>query len=560
MIEVVTNRDCVVDNFAGGGGAGIGVAEGIGRSADAAINHDAEAIAMYKANHPQTHTYQENIWKVDPRAVAQGRRVSLGWFSPDCTHFSKAKGGKPVNKKIRALANVVPRWGKLTDMDLFILENVEEFQDWGPVLDDGQPCPFRKGFTFRRWWSQLENLGFKMEMRELRACDYGAATSRNRLFIIGRRDGLPIVWPPGLFGPNLAPYKTAAENIDWTLPVPSIFLTKEEAKTWGRYYGVRPPRRPLAEATMRRIGRGVWRYVIKNPLPFIIPLTHHGHDRAYPVQGLLPTITAAHRGELALCAPTLIQTGYGEREGQSPRCLNIQDPLGTIVSGGKHALVAAFLARHYGGHENDGAPLDATLPTITARDHHALIAAHIQRDFGQSVGHQIDLPLGSITADGGGKAALVSSHIVKLKGTCRDGHRSDEPLHAIQAGGLRYGEVRAFLQKYNGTDQDPRLELPLASVTTKARFGIVEVYGEDWTIADIGMRMLTPRELFDCQGFPHDYIIDPFVTKTLRGREVTKRLTATDQVRMCGNSVSPPVARALVAANYYESNKIEIVA
>lgn len=547
--------ELVVDNFAGGGGASQGIEAAIGKPIDVAINHDLDAIVMHEANHPRTKHYHENIWQVDPRAVTQGRPISLAWFSPDCTHFSKAKGGKPVSKKIRALANIVPRWAEETDLRLFILENVEEFAEWGPLLKDGRPCPARKGFLFRRWWRRLERLGYRMEMRELLACDYGASTWRRRLFIIGRRDGLPIVWPARMFGPNLMPYHTAAEHLDFTRPVPSIFLTTEQAKAWAKYYGVRPPRRPLAEATMRRIGRGVWRYVLNNPQPFVIPLTHQGADRAYPVSGQLPTITAAHRGEFALCAPTLVQTGYGERKGQEPRCLDIQGPLGTIVSGGKHALVAAFLARHYGGHENDGAPLDTTLPTVTTKDHHSLITAHIQRDFGQSVGHPADVPLGSITADGGGKAALVSSHIIKLKGTCRDGHRSDEPLHVIQAGGLHYGEVRAFLQKYNGTPQDPRLEEPLHSVTTKARFGLVTVYGEDWVIADIGMRMLTPRELFDCQGFPHDYIIDPYVTKTVRGREVSKRLTATAQIRMCGNSVSPPVAEALVKANYVDLKK-----
>lgn len=523
--------DLCIDNFAGGGGASHGIQAALGRPIDVAINHDLDAITMHEANHPHTRHYHNNIWQVDPREVTQGRPVGLAWFSPDCKHFSKAKGGKPKDKKIRALANIVPKWAKLTDMRLFILENVEEFQEWGPVLEDGTPCPFRKGLTFRRWWAQLENLGFKMEMRELSACDYGAPTSRKRLFIIGRRDGLPIVWPEGMFGPNLMPYRTAADCMEWDLPVPSIFLTKQEAEIWAEIHGwKRPPRRPLADATLRRVARGIWRYVVHNPRPFIVPLTHQGSDRVHDIDEPFRTITGANRGELALACPTLVQTGYGERKGQAPRCLDIRQPLGTVVAqGNKHALVTAYLARHYGGHENDGSALVDPFFTVTAKDHHAFVTAHIQRDFGQSVGHPADVPLGSITSDGGGKAALISSHM----------HWHDDT--ATVDNRFRTDQVRAFLRQYSGAEQ----------LANPGRLGIVRVAGEDWSIGDIGMRMLIPRELFRAQGFPDSYIIDPMVRKTIRGRDVIRRLSPTAQIRMCGNSVSPPVAEALVRANYF---------
>lgn len=555
-----------VDNFAGGGGASLGIEKALGRPVDYAINHDREAIAMHKANHPYTEHLTEDVWHVNPSALLQGRPVGVGWFSPDCTYYSKARGGRPFRdpnlaRRVRGLAAVVIRWAKLPkDLRprLIILENVEEFQKWGPLLADGTPDPQRAGLSFRRWWGRLRNLGYQIEMRELRASPYGAPTSRKRLFIILRCDGEPIVWPAGEFGPLLKPFRTAADCVDWTLPIPSIFLSKDQAKIWEKVHGWRP-RRPLADATMRRIARGVMRYVVNNPRPFIVPLTHQGSDRVHSIDEPFRTVTGAHRGELALVSPTLIQTGWGEREGQAPRCLDLHQPLGTIMAtGNKHALVAAFLAKHYGGHENDGAPLYDPFDTITARDHHALITAHVQRDFGNSIGQQIDLPLGAITSKGGGKAALLTSHVIKLKGTCRDGQPMDQPLDTIQAGGLHYGRVHAFLTKYYGTEQDPRLELPLDTITTKDRFGLVSVYGEPYAIVDIGMRMFSPRELFRAQGFDEDYIIDPLV-ETEEGSGIFKPLTSTAQVRMCGNSVSPPVAEALVAANYREG-RIEIAA
>lgn len=564
MIEII------VDNFAGGGGASSGIEAAIGRPIDYAINHNREAIAMYQANHPHTETLTEDVWKVNPLALTQGRRVALGWFSPDCTFHSKARGGKPfrdrnVARRLRGLAWVVVKWARLSEAirpQIIMLENVEEFADWGPLREDGTPCPLRKGFTFRRWWKQLENLGYKVEMRELRACDYGAPTSRKRLFIIARCDGQPIVWPERTHGFEFRPYRTAAECVDWSIPMPSIFLTKEEAKAWGKYYGVRPPKRPWAEATLRRVARGIFRYVINNPQPYIVRTAHgdvgrNGSRRwgkgEHSLYEPLPTITSSS-ADFAIIAPSLVQIGYGEREGQAPRCLDIQKPLSTVVGqGNKHALVAAFLARHYGGHENDGASLRGPIPTITSKDHHALITAHIQRDFGQSVGQRVNEPIGAITGNANGHAALIASSIVKLKGSCRDGQPINQPLHTIQAQGTHYAQVHAFLTKYYGTEQDARLELPLHTITTKDRFALVTVESEQYVITDICGRMFSSRELYRCQGFSDDYIINPLVPhETNDGGVIYKPLTKTAQIRMCGNSVPPDVAEALVRANYVE--------
>jgi len=460
------SEELIIDSFAGGGGASLGIEWALGRSPDIAINHDPEAIAMHAANHPSSRHFPADVWKIDPVEVCGGRRVALAWFSPDCKHFSKAKGGKPVEKKIRGLAWVVVRWAKAVRPRVILLENVEEFADWGPLLDDGTPCPLRRGFTFRRWWKALENCGYKIEMRELRACDYGAPTSRKRLFVIARSDGQPIAWPEPTHGTGRTPFRTAAECITWSLPCPSIFLTAAEAKRLGLNV-----QRPLAEATLRRIARGVRRYVLETATPFVVPGPN---------------------------SPTLIQTGYGERPGQAPRSLNLHEPLGTIVGCGvRHALVAAFLAKHYGGHEGPGSQMRLPVDTITARDHHALVTASL-------------------------------------------------------GAGARAAESRAFLVKYYGTDGDPQLGLPLHTITTKDRFGLVTVEGQDYAIADIGMRMLQARELFRAQGFPDSYRIEVEVNG--------KPLSKGAQVRMCGNSVSPVMSRALAAAQFTEQAEQEAVA
>lgn len=512
-------NEIIVDNFAGGGGTSLGIEWAFRRPVDIAVNHDQEAVAQHMANHPQTRHYCEDVWDVDPRKATRGRKVGLAWFSPDCKHFSKAKGGRPVEKKIRGLAWVVIKWAKAVKPRVIMLENVEEFQKWGPLTKDGMPCPLRKGLTFRRWKRQLENLGYAVECKELRACDYGAPTIRKRLFVIARRDGLPIVWPEPTHGPGTRkPYRTAAECIEWSIPCPSIFERE----------------RPLAEATMRRIAKGIQRYVIDAKEPFIVPVTHHGDDRVHGIHEPFRTVTAAKRGEFALTVPTLIQTGYGERPGQEPRVPGLEKPLGTVVGcGQKHALVSAFLTKFRTGSVGSG--MDEPVHTVTAGSYvkrpagagHAMgvVVAHLAQHNTGMVGHDARKPLSTIVGKGCTQA-LVTSNLVKLYGTAQHGQDVRDPAPTVTAGGWHIGEVRAFLIKYCGTDQDPLT---------------VTVRGEHYQIADIGMRMLQPRELYRAQGFPDSYIIDC----EYRGKPLTK----TAQVRMCGNSVSPVVAKALVEAN-----------
>jgi len=309
--------ELIVDNFAGGGGTSTGIQDALGRPVDIAINHDPQAIAMHAVNHPHTHHLCESVWKVDIAAVVAGRPVGLAWFSPDCKHFSKAKGGKPVEKKIRGLAWVALKWAGLVRPRVIILENVEEFQSWGPVLGNGQPCPRRKGMTFKRWVTQLRNLGYTVEWRELRACDYGAPTIRKRLFVIARCDGHPITWPDQTHAPEgdlfLKPYRTAAECIDWSLPCPSIFLTRQQARAIG-------VNRPLAPATQRRIARGIKRYVLDAPQPFIVPIAHYdGTDRTLPIDGPLTTITAHPKGGSHALVMPFISSYYGAKTPEDAR-------------------------------------------------------------------------------------------------------------------------------------------------------------------------------------------------------------------------------------------------
>lgn len=534
-------RELVIDLFAGGGGASTGIEQAIGRAVDVAINHDAEAISMHQANHPHTLHYCSDVFEVDPVAVAQGRPVGLLWASPDCKHFSKAKGGKPVSKKIRSLAWVVVKWAKAVRPRLIFLENVEEFATWGPLNADNMPCPVRKGDTFRAWKSALEKLGYVVEHRELRACDYGAPTIRKRLFLVARRDGLPIVWPEATHAApdslpvkskRLLPWRTAAECIDWSIPAPSIFDRKKS----------------LAEATCRRIAKGIMRYVVEAANPFIVPLTHHGAARYYGMEEPLPTVTAAHRGELALVAPYL-STYYGANRPGGERTAAIDEPLRTQSTENRFALVTAFLATHYTGVV--GRDMAGPTATVTSVDHHSLITANlVHMGHGEQSSNgakrwshgvrDVREPLNTITASGA-PGALVTSNLIKLRGT-NVGSATDEPLHTVSAQGTHHAEVRAFLIKYYGAGQDHALREPLHTITTKDRFGLVTVRGEEYAIVDIGLRMLTPRELYRAQGFPEGYQIDAGADG--------KPLTKTAQVRMCGNSVSPPCALAIVKSNF----------
>ena len=533
--------ELIVDNFAGGGGASTGIEAALGRPVDIAINHDPDAIAMHTVNHPHTKHYCESVWDVNPREVTNGQPVGLAWFSPDCKHFSKAKGATPVNKEIRGLAWVAMRWAATVKPRIIMLENVEEFKTWGPVVD-GKPCPARKGKTFASFVRQLEQLGYVVEWRNLIASDFGAPTIRKRFFLIARCDGQPIAWPEPTHGnpaqldfkkSRLKEWRTAADIIDWSIPCPSIFNRKK----------------PLAENTLRRIARGIRRYVIENPKPFIVRIGQQGfggNKMQYETAQPLTTITtkAEHclvspilvncanskttgRGPntwsveepvrtitaspgFVVITPTLVQTGYGERDGQSPRALDLNKPLGTIVAGGqKHALVATFLAKHFGGnYTGAGSDLNDPLHTVTAVDHNA----------------------------------LVTTNLIHLRNNC-DARGVEEPLPTLTAGGGHVGEVRAFLIKYYGNKTEGvSLREPLHTVTAQDRFGLVTVRGEQYQIVDIGMRMLEPHELFAAQGFPRDYIID----RDAQGKPIPKY----KQVARCGNSVCPALAEALVRANY----------
>lgn len=492
-------REIIVDNFAGGGGFSTGAEEATGRPVDIAINHDKKAIQMHKANHPNTEHYCEDVWEVDPVKACRGRPVGLAWFSPDCKHFSKAKGGKPVDKNIRGLAWVAVKWAKAVHPRVIILENVEEFKTWGP-LKNNYPDPERKGETFNLFVKALKKYGYKVDWRELRACDYGAPTIRKRFFLIARCDGQKIVWPEPTHGdPDslevrcglLKPWRTAAEIIDWSLPCPSIFERKK----------------PLAENTLRRIARGIQKFVIDNPEPFIMQAYGGGYTGAgSSIKNPLPTITAVDHNWLV--APVISQIG---QTGGGDRLHDIyKDPLSTIVSKAEHMLVTPFLTQYHSYDDN-------------AR------------------GQAVDKPI--LTLDTSNRYGLVTSHLIKFKGD-NIGQKVNEPLQTITAGGLHFGEVRAFLLKYYGADVGQKIDSPLHTITSKDRFGLVTIKGQDYQIADIGMRMLEPRELFNAQGFPPDYIID----YDADGKAYPK----TEQVARCGNAVPPPFAKALVEANLPE--------
>ncbi|MGZ0586933.1 DNA cytosine methyltransferase [Citrobacter freundii] len=635
-------REIIVDNFAGGGGASTGIEMAIGRSVDIAINHDENAVAMHTTNHPDTLHYCESVYEVRPKVATAGRPVALAWFSPDCRHFSKAKGAKPVEKAIRGLAWVVLRWGLDVEPRVMKLENVEEFKTWGPLLREmpfishadrfldefigppepveQRPDPARIGETFNAFVAMLttgisashpalaecceflnisldsedaarlvKGLGYVVEYRELRACDYGAPTIRKRFFMVMRRDGKPIVWPepthgdpksPAVQAGRLAPWRTAAECIDWSIPAPSIFDRKKT----------------LAENTLKRIARGIQRFVIDSASPFIVKCNHtttkgkydcfrgqalneplqtitktHGYAIAVPhltkfrtgatgqpVTEPLPTVTAGtskrpggnghalgvveaalapfigrqfgasigHRadepsatitagggGKSQLVTPTLIQMGYGERPGQEPRVLRLDNPPGTVTAGGnKFATVSAFLAKHYGGnYTGPGVSMDEPAHSVTTVDHHAVVA----------------------------------SHLVKLRGTCRDGQPTSDPMPTVTAGGLHVGEVKTTLavDEYDEYRAQQTLEF-LREYCGEDCDGLVTVDGITYRIVDIGMRMLQPHELYRAQGFPEWYIID----QDYRGKKYAK----DKQVARCGNAVPPPFAEALVRANLPE--------
>jgi DNA (cytosine-5)-methyltransferase 1 len=496
----------VIDLFAGGGGASTGIEAALRRHVDIAINHDPLAIAVHKANHPNTQHLTCDIWEARPREVVRGRNVWALWASPDCTDHSNAKGGKPRRQHIRSLADVVIRWAAEVSPEWIYVENVPEFRGWGPLDENGQRCKLRKGEEFARWCAELRALGYALEYRDLTASHYGAPTRRRRLFIVARRGGGAITWPAAMHGPTLQPLRTAAECIDWNLPCPSIFER----------------RRPLAEKTLWRIAQGLRRFVFENPRPFIIKANHGKWEpRHEDIDAPLSTVTASQRGH-ALVVPTLQQSGFGEREGQRARVLDLDKPLTTIVAKGqKHALIAAFLAKHFGdplradggGGVVVGSELDEPIGTVTARDHHSLAAVTLAQFRGTSSDHP----------------------------GCADPR---EPMPTISAGGDRGGvhvaEVRAFLTAYYGSDGTggQQLTLPLRTITGRDRLGLVMVAGTEYQIVDIGMRMLQPHELLRAQ-----------FGKYANGYDIRAAKSKKAKVKLIGNSVCPEVAEALVRAN-----------
>jgi len=606
-------REIVVDNFAGGGGASTGIEIATGRSVDIAINHDPEAIKMHKANHPTTKHYCESVWDVNPIEACNGRPVGLAWFSPDCKHFSKAKGGRPKDKNIRGLAWVVLRWAALVRPRVIMLENVEEFKTWGPLNRRHRPIKKKQGATFRKFVSQLERLGYQVEFRELVAAAYGAPTMRRRLFMTARCDGRPIVWPEPTHGPAdsenvkaglLKPYVGAYTQIDFNRPCPSIFDTTDEIK---RKHGVRA-QRPLADKTMQRIARGLKKFVLDNPEPFIIQCNHGGDRKPHDVKEPMPTITGKHGFGIVepymvqigqtgfsedrsskveeplktivsknehclieplliqckyenepqsteqplstitavnshlLCAPTLIQyhseTGQNEVRGQ-----NLKEPIMTIDSGNRYGMVSAFVQKYFdGGYKGAGADLQDPLPTITAVDHNSICTAHIIKMKGSNIGHDAAEPLQTITAGGQHYGEITTSLVMQQQGRSV-GTDIKEPINTI-TGINHMAEVRAFLIKYygNGTPED--IKDPLDTITAHDRFGLVTIKGVDYQIVDIGLRMLEPKELYGCQGFPDDYIID----RDHQGRNYPR----SEQIKRCGNAVCPPIPAALVKDNLPE--------
>lgn len=578
-------EEIIVDNFAGGGGASTGIELATGRPVTIAINHDPDAILMHKTNHPFTEHYQASVWDVDPKEVCRGRRVGLAWFSLDCKHFSKAKGGKPVDKNIRGLAWIVLRWAGTVRPRVIILENVEEFQTWGPVRR-GRPVKSKAGRTFRRWVSQLKDLGYAVDWRELVAADYGAPTTRKRFFLVARCDGQPIVWPEPTHAPadstevqegRKKPWRSAAEIIDWSLPCPSIFDTREQIR---EKYGL-SAQRPLRPNTMRRVIRGVDKFAIKNPAPFLVVVNHTGDFRGQEADAPLKTVTAKHgygvaspvmvpltvtnttnsvgagagdpihtvttAGNQMMIAPTLTaigQTGGGERgrkitepthtqvskaeecviapsliqyhteQSEHVRGQEITGPIMTIDASNRYGLASAMLTKYYSGDHAQGAT--SPLHTITTKDREGVTLAHMAKFYGTEFGEPMTRPLSTVTASGA-HHGVVTTRISKAEPGVGLGH---------------WPEIRDLLNEYCGYGLGPDDVI------------LFEIDGAAYFMEDIGLRMLTPRELYRANGFPDDYRIERDYTGTVYPK--------TKQVARCGNAVPPPFATALVRANLPE--------
>lgn len=551
MRQIDFFEEMIIDNFAGGGGASTGIELATGRAVDAAINHDPDAILMHQTNHPQTRHYCESVWDVDPWEVTRGRPVGLAWFSPDCKHFSKAKGSKPVDRNIRGLAWIVLKWAGTVKPRVIILENVEEFQTWGPVRK-GKPMKSRRGETFRKWKEQLQALGYEIDHRELVAADYGAPTIRKRFFLIARCDGKKIIWPQRTHAPKdseevkngkCKPWRGAAEIIDWTIPCPSIFDTTDEIK---EKYGIRAVR-PLAVNTRKRIARGIKKFVLQNKEPFIVPIGYGERKgqapRVHDINEPLSTVVGSGKQYLAM--PSLIQ--YHTEQSERVRGQGMDEPIMTLDAANRYGLSVAYLAEYF----QNGRPLDVNSPlhTSTTKDRECLCMAHMEKFFSGGYtgnGSDANTPLGTVTAvDHNG---LVETFISKFYKT-GTGQKLDEPLHTVTTSAGHFGivTVKMSRQEMNLQHWNEVRELLNAYcgyAIAEDEILLLDVNGTLYFISDIGLRMLTPRELYAANGFPPDYIIDHDYTGKAYGK--------TKQVARCGNAVPPPFAEALVRANLPE--------
>lgn len=584
LLKKMIHGELIVDNFAGGGGASTGIEMATGYSVDIAINHDPEAIKMHKANHPNTKHYCENVWAVDPVKACKGHPVALAWFSPDCKHFSKAKGGKPKDKNIRGLAWVACRWAGLVRPRVIMLENVEEFKTWGPLGRRHHPIKAKQGETFQKFVQQLTDLGYEVQFRELIAADYGAPTMRKRFFMIARCDGKPIVWPEPTHAPADSeevkaglkkPYVGAYTQLDFSLPCPSIFDTSEEIK---EKYGIRAVR-PLAQKTMDRIARGFIKFVLNNPKPFIIQCNHGGERRPNDIREPMPTITGKHG--YGIVEPYMVQigqTGFTKDRSKDVReplttivsknehCLieptlapymgknttnhpggNCKDPIHTITTGNQQCLISPTLIQYHSETSKDGVrgqTIKDPIMTVDSSNRYGLVASFLHKYYDggyKGAGETVENPLPTVTA--WDHNSVVTANLIQMNNHC-DGKDIRQPLPTITAGDGHFGEVRAFLIKYYGQGTGQDIKDPLDTVTAQDRFGLVTINGTDYQIVDIGLRMLEPRELYGCQGFPDDYIIDHDYTG--------KTYPRSEQVRRCGNAVCPPIPAALVRANLPE--------
>lgn len=523
-------QEIFVDNFAGGGGASTGIELATGQPVTIAINHDPDAIAMHKANHPYTEHYQESVWAIDPTEVCRGRPVGLAWFSPDCRHFSRAKGRAPVSKQIRGLAWIALRWAAKVRPRVIILENVPEFQTWGPVKH-GKPVKSKQGQTFRKFISQLTELGYRVEYKELKACDYGAPTIRNRFFLVARCDDKPIVFPKPTHGvgQGLKPYRTAAECIDWSIPCRSIF---------GRT-------KPLASNTLRRIARGLDKFTIKNAEPFIV--NYKFNNSPENADSPLSTITAV--GSHYVAEPFI--TPYIMVNNDNNRCKSLNEPLPTVTTGNRNFLMTPHISKYYGNIV--GSPADEPLHTVTAVDHNALSAGYLIQYHSETAksevrGQELTEPI--MTVDSSPRYGLISANLIKYYS---GDHSSDirEPLHTITTKD-RHGLVETRIEPLDGRVKNlgnwPEIRNLLNTYCGYSlkdnEILLFRIGGVDYFLSDIGLRMLEPRELYNAQGFPPDYIIDIDVN----GRKYNR----TKQVARCGNAVPPPFAEALVRANLPE--------